>query len=147
MLPEGSKAPNFTLPSHTDESVSLSDFAGSPVLLYFYPKDDTPGCTREACTITELYDEFQKAGIIVLGVSKDNPESHRAFRAKYHLPFTLLSDPDQIVIEQYGAKGLLGTKRISYLISQDGTILKTYPNVDPAFHAYEILKDAKIAMK
>ncbi len=143
MLPEGSKAPNFTLTSHTDVLVSLSDFAGSNVLVYFYPKDDTPGCTKEACTITELYDEFQKAGILVLGVSKDNPESHRAFREKYHFPFTLLSDPDQEVISLYGAKGLLGTKRISYLISPDGTILKAYPNVNPATHAYEILKDVK----
>ncbi len=143
MLQEGSKAPNFTLTSHADEAVTLSDFLGSTVLIYFYPKDDTPGCTKEACTITELYDEFEKAGIIVLGISKDSPESHRAFREKYHLLFTLLSDPDGSVIDQYGANGFLGTKRISYLISPDDTILKTYPNVDPATHAYEILKDAK----
>ena len=143
MLPEGSKAPNFTLTSHTDATVTLADFAGSPILIYFYPKVDTPGCTKEACTITELYDEFQKSGIVVLGISKDNPESHRAFREKYHLPFTLLSDPDESVIDQYCAKGLLGTKRISYLINPDGIILKSYPNVDPATHAYEILKDTK----
>lgn len=143
MLQEGSKAPNFTLTSHADQTMTLSDFLGSYILVYFYPKDDTPGCTKEACTITELYNEFEKAGIAVLGISKDSPESHRKFREKYHLPFILLSDPNQSVIEQYGAKGFLGTKRISYLISPDGTVLKTYPNVDPATHAYEILKDAK----
>lgn len=143
MLPEGGKAPNFTLQNHTGDMMSLSDLLGSPVLIYFYPKDDTPGCTKEACTITELYDDFQKTGITVLGISKDSPESHQKFRERYHLPFTLLSDPDQTVIEQYGAKGLLGTKRVSYLISSDGVVLKAYPNVDPATHAYEILKDHK----
>ena len=143
MLQEGSKAPNFTLKNHVGDSVSLSDFAGSKTLVYFYPKDDTPGCTKEACTITEMYDDFEKAGIVVLGISKDSPESHRAFREKYNLPFALLSDPDGSVIDQYGAKGFLGTKRISYLIDPNGNILKTYPNVDPATHAYEILKDAK----
>ncbi|MBP9821771.1 MAG: peroxiredoxin [Candidatus Pacebacteria bacterium] len=143
MLQEGSKAPNFTLKNHAGDSVSLSDFAGSKTLVYFYPKDDTPGCTKEACTITELYDDFEKAGIVVLGISKDSPESHRAFREKYNLPFALLSDPDGSVIDQYGAKGFLGTKRISYLIDPNGNVLKTYPNVDPATHAYEILKDAK----
>ncbi len=143
MLQEGSKAPNFTLKNHVGDSVSLSDFTGSKTLVYFYPKDDTPGCTKEACTITEMYDDFEKAGIVVLGISKDSPESHRAFREKYNLPFALLSDPDGSVIDQYGAKGFLGTKRISYLIDPNGNILKTYPNVDPATHAYEILKDAK----
>lgn len=141
MLSIGSQAPAFTLPDQDSKSVSLSDFLGQNVLLYFYPKDDTPGCTKEACMITEVYDDFQKKGIVVLGVSADSPASHAKFREKYHLPFTLLSDPDKEVIKAYGAHGGLMTRRISYLIGPDGILLKAYPKVDPASHAMEILSD------
>lgn len=143
MIEIGTKAPDFTLLNQDNELVSLSDLIGSYVLVYFYPKDDTPGCTKEACMIKDVYDEFQEVGITVLGISKDSPESHKKFRQKYELPFTLLSDPQKQVILAYEAQGALGTKRISYLIGPDGTIIKPYPNVDPASHAYEILKDYK----
>ncbi len=141
MLKQGTKIIDFTLKDQDDVEQKLSDFKGK-VLLYFYPKDDTPGCTKEACMITEAYDDFKKAGITVLGVSADSPESHTKFREKYNLPFTLLSDPDQKVIKEYGAFAFPFNKRISYLIS-NGVIVKVYPKVDPASHAMQILEDIK----
>lgn len=119
--------------------------------MYFYPKDDTPGCTKEACAITDVYGDFKKLGVVVLGVSKDSPKSHKKFATKYNLPFTLLSDVDIAVAELYGAwqektmfgKTVLGMLRISYLIDVEGKIVKVYPNVDPANHALQILKDVK----
>lgn len=141
MLETNTQAPDFTLTDDKGKQVTLSSFIGSYVLLYFYPKDDTPGCTKEACVITEAYDEFQKRGIVVLGVSKDSPESHAEFKQKYNLPFTLLSDPEEIVINPYGAHNKIFTKRLSYLIDPKGVIAKTYPSVDPATHALEIIKD------
>ena len=141
MLKEKTKIIDFNLVDQDNIYHKLSDYPGK-VLLYFYPKDDTPGCTKEACMITEVYDDFKKAGITVLGVSADSPESHRKFREKYNLPFTLLSDPDKKVIKDYGAFSPLFTKRISYLII-NGEIIKSYPKVDPASHAMEILKDIK----
>lgn len=140
MLQEGTKIIDFTLLDQDGVKQKLGDYAKGRVLLYFYPKDDTPGCTKEACTITEVYDDFKKAGITVLGVSADSPLSHRKFREKYNLPFTLLSDLDQKVIKEYGAFSFPFNKRISYLIN-DGVIVKVYPKVDPANHALEILKD------
>lgn len=149
MLKEQTKAPTFTLPDQDGKDRSLTDFAGKWVLLYFYPKDDTPGCTKEACTIAEVYDEFSKKGVVVLGVSKDTVASHKKFVEKYHLPFILLSDEDQTAIKQYEAFGektmfgkkIMGTKRVSYLIDPHGTVVKAYPKVDPASHALEILQD------
>ena len=140
MLQEGTKIIDFALLDQDGVERKLSDYNNSRVLLYFYPKDDTPGCTKEACAITEVYDDFKKAGITVLGVSADSPESHVKFREKYNLPFTLLSDPDQKVIKEYGAFAFPFNKRISYLIS-NGIIVKTYPKVDPANHALAILED------
>jgi peroxiredoxin Q/BCP len=140
MLYEGTKIIDFKLADQDNIERKLSDYSKGRVLLYFYPKDDTPGCTKEACMITEVYDDFQKAGITVLGVSVDPPQSHKKFQEKYHLPFTLLSDPDKKVIKEYEANSALFTKRISYLI-ENGVIIKTYPKVDPASHAQEILKD------
>jgi peroxiredoxin Q/BCP len=139
MLKEGTKIIDFSLVDQDNVAHKLSDYTGR-VLLYFYPKDDTPGCTKEACMITEVYEDFKKAGITVFGVSADTPESHKKFAEKYNLPFTLLSDTDKKVIKDYGASGLLYTKRISYLID-GGMIVKAYENVDPANHAAEILKD------
>lgn len=141
MIEPGTKAPGFTLPDQDRNQISLSDFSGQNVLVYFYPKDDTPGCTKEACMITEVYGDFEKKKVAVLGISADSPASHAKFREKYHLPFTLLSDPDREVIKAYGAQGTLGTKRISYLLGPDGTVMKAYPKVDPASHAMEILRD------
>lgn len=140
MLKEGTKIIDFTLLDQDEILHKLSDYSSGRVLLYFYPKDDTPGCTKEACMITEAYDSFKKAGITVLGVSSDSPESHKKFKDKYSLPFTLLSDRDKKVIKDYGADSLVFTKRVSYLIEKD-IIVKAYPNVDPANHAMEILND------
>ena len=140
MLQEGTKIIDFVLLDQDGVERKLSDYNNSRVLLYFYPKDDTPGCTKEACAITEVYDDFKKAGIAVLGVSVDSPKSHIKFREKYNLPFTLLSDPEQKVIKEYGAFSFPFNKRISYLIS-NGVIVKAYPKVDPANHALVILKD------
>ena len=144
MLETGTKAPDFELLDENSKPTTLAQFASSFVVLYFYPKDDTAGCTAEACAIRDSYGEFAKAGIVVLGVSKDTPESHRAFKDKYGLPFTLLSDPEEKIIEAYGAKGFPLSKRITYIINPEGVIVKTYPNVDPAGHAAQILADIKI---
>lgn len=151
MLNIGTLAPDFTLLDQDGVSQSLKTYRGKYVLLYFYPKDDTPGCTKEACTIAEVYNDFSKLNVVVLGVSKDTPSSHKKFAEKYSLPFTLLSDTDAAVIETYGAwqektmfgKTALGISRISYLIDPEGKIVKVYPKVDPASHALEILKDIK----
>ena len=144
MLKQNTKALDFTLLDQDKKEHKLSDYFDKLIVLYFYPKDDTPGCTKEACAITEVYDDFRKADITVLGVSADSPESHIKFRKKYNIPFTLLSDPNKRVIEMYEALKTLGsTKRISYLIDK-GIIIKNYPNVDPASHALEILKDIKM---
>ena len=145
MLTVGSKAPDFSLLDQDGVRKSMADFLThfpkSFLLIYFYPKDDTPGCTKEACTIRDAYGDFAKASTVVVGISKDSPASHTEFRKKYELPFALLSDPDQVTIKAYGASGGLFTKRISYLIDQEGVIVRVYPDVDPAGHAGQILKD------
>ncbi|MBK5215819.1 MAG: peroxiredoxin [Candidatus Pacebacteria bacterium] len=140
MLKEGEKIIDFALLDQDSIEHKLSDNSSGRVLLYFYPKDDTPGCTKEACTITALYDDFKKAGITVLGVSSDSRESHKKFKEKYNIPFILLSDPDKKVIKEYGASSLFSTKRISYLI-ENGLIKKVYQKVDPANHAMQILDE------
>lgn len=140
MVKVGELAPAFSLPDENNKIHSLSDYIGKYVLVYFYPKDDTPGCTKEACAIRDAWKDFEKAKIVVLGVSADTPESHKLFKQKYSLPFPLLSDRDKSMISEFGAKGI-GTKRVSYLIGPDGVVLKSYPKVDPALHATEILKD------
>ena len=146
-LQQGAVAPEFTLQDHTGTMRSLSEFKGSYVVLYFYPKDDTPGCTKEACMIRDVYNDFETEGIVVLGVSKDSPESHVKFKEKYQLPFILLSDMDKSVIDTYGADGILFNKRITYVIDPNGIIAKIYPNVDPAGHAMELLNDIKNLQK
>lgn len=144
MITEGTIAPHFTLKNHEEVEKSLSSFLGHWVLLYFYPKDDTPGCTTEACAFRDNFPLYEDIGIQVIGISKDSPESHTAFKEKYNLPFELLSDSDGSVAKEYGADGLLGTKRISYLIGPDGMIKKSYPKVSPAIHAEEVLADLKL---
>jgi len=134
-------APDFKLTDQNSNEHALSGYLGSYVLIYFYPKDDTPGCTKEACVIRDMYKDFQSNGVIVLGISSDSVESHKKFAEKYGFPFILLSDPEKKVIKVYGANGVIGTKRISYLIGKDGKIEKIYPKVDPAHHGVEILKD------
>lgn len=147
LLSIGAHAPEFSLQDHTGTIRTLSDYKGSYVVVYFYPKDDTPGCTKEACMIRDMYDEYAQNGIIVLGISKDSPESHIKFKEKYELPFTLLSDPGQSTIQAYGASGTLFNKRITYIIDPEGVIAKVYPDVDPASHAMELLNDLKTLIK
>ncbi|MBU6370574.1 MAG: peroxiredoxin [Patescibacteria group bacterium] len=141
MLAVGTKVPDFKLKDQNGLEHSLSYHKGQLVLVYFYPKDDTSGCTKEACAIRDMYNDFERAGVKVFGVSHDTVESHKKFEEKYKLPFILLSDPKKEVIKAYGALGGIFTKRISYLIGKDGKILKAYPKVDPTIHAGEILKD------
>jgi peroxiredoxin Q/BCP len=147
LLSIGAHAPEFSLQDHTGTIRTLSDYKGSYVVVYFYPKDDTPGCTKEACMIRDMYDEYAQNGIVVLGISKDSPESHIKFKEKYELPFTLLSDPGQSTIQAYGASGTLFNKRITYIIDPEGVIAKVYPDVDPASHAMELLNDLKTLIK
>ena len=141
MLKQGEIAPDFTLLDENGDPHSLSKYEGKWVLLYFYPKDDTPGCTKEACALRYRAMEYEEGDIVVLGVPKDSGESHKKFISKYKLPFTLLSDPDRKVIKLYGADNELGTKRISYLIDPDGMIEKIYDKVKPETHAEEVLED------
>lgn len=141
MLTIGEKAPAFRLLNQESMPIELDQFHGSYVLVYFYPKDDTPGCTKEACMIRDAYQDFKNLGVTVIGISKDSPESHKKFAEKYELPFILLSDPEKKTIGEYHAKGGMFTRRISYLIDKEGKIAKAYPKVDPATHAGEILKD------
>ncbi len=151
MLEIHTKAPAFSLSDEAGTIRKLSDYAGSWVVLYFYPKDDTPGCTKEACVISEVYDEFEALGVTVLGVSKDSPASHKAFKEKYQLPFTLLSDEELKTIQAYGAwqersmygKKFMGTARITYIIDPKGKVARVYPKVSPADHALELLKDLR----
>lgn len=145
----GTKAPDFTLEDQDGKKQSLSDYKGGWVLLYFYPKDDTPGCTKEACTIAEGFPKFKKLQATVLGVSKDAVASHKKFAEKYGLPFTLLSDIDGKVCEAYGVWGekkfmgrtYMGIKRESFLVNPEGKIAKHYSAVKPALHADEVLAD------
>lgn len=149
MLKTGQKAPEFTLHDQDGKSRSLSDYAGKWVLLYFYPKDDTPGCTLEACGLRDNYDAYTKSNIEVLGVSIDSAAKHAKFAAKYKLPFTLLADDEKTVVEKYGVWGkkkfmgreYMGTNRWSFLIGPDGKIAKIYEDVKPTAHAEEVLAD------
>ena len=148
MLEKGQSAPQFSLVDQNGQMHSLVDYKGQKVVLYFYPMDDTPGCTTEACTIAEMYGDFEAKGIKVFGVSADSTESHKTFAEKYKLPFTLLSDPTFQTIKDYGAyvaedtTGLgIHSTRITYIIDEEGDILKVYPEVDPATHAHTILAD------
>jgi thioredoxin-dependent peroxiredoxin len=134
------KATDFSLPDQTGKIHKLSDYKGKWVALYFYPKDDTPGCTKEACGFRDSSLVFKEKGVVVLGVSKDSVASHQKFAEKYHLSFPILSDVEGKVIKDYKAQGIF-TKRITYIINPKGGILKIYKKVDPLIHAGEILKD------
>ena len=147
MLEVGTKAPDFTLQDKHGNLVSLSDFHGRKVVLYFYPKDNTPGCTREAIAFAAAYEGFKARDVAVIGISKDSVASHLKFAQKYDLPFVLLSDPDHAVIEQYGVwqekklygKFSMGVVRSTYLINEEGIIEKVMPKVKPDTNAEEIL--------
>ena len=147
MIEEGQPAPDFELPSDTGETVRLSELRGKPVVLYFYPKDDTPGCTTQACGIRDAYGEFERAGAVVLGVSPDDEASHVKFKEKYGLPFTLLADAGHAVAEQYGVWGektyagrtYMGVSRSTFVIAADGSVAKVMRNVKPDSHADDVL--------
>ena len=148
MLEVGTKAPEFTLPDKDGNNVSLSDFRGKKVVLYFYPKDNTPGCTKQACAFGELYPQFMEKGAVVLGVSKDSVASHKKFEEKYGLPFTLLSDEELEAIKAYDVwqeknlygKVSMGVVRSTYIIDENGVIEKVMPKVKPDTNAAEILE-------
>ena len=148
MLEINSIAPDFTLQDKDGNDVRLSDFAGKRVVLYFYPRDNTPGCSRQACAFAAAYDGFRELDAVVIGVSKDSVASHQRFAEKYNLPFILLSDPEHQVIEAYGAwqekknygKVSMGTVRCTYVIGPDGRIEKVMPKVKPDTNAAEILE-------
>jgi peroxiredoxin Q/BCP len=148
-LKEGDQAPAFTAPTNGGGSVSLSDFAGKNVILYFYPKDDTPGCTKEACAFRDGFAAFKKKGAVILGVSPDSVKSHDKFVEKFKLPFTLLADEDKRIVNDYGVWGektFMGRKyqgvfRVTFLIGPDGKIKKIWPNVKPEEHAAEVLAE------
>ena len=147
MLNVGEKAPEFTLADRNGQPVSLSDFAGKRVVLYFYPRDNTPGCTRQACAFARLYEEFQALNAVVVGVSKDSGASHDKFAQKYGLPFVLLSDPELLAIQAYGVwqekklygKTSMGVVRTTYLLDEQGVIQKVMPKVKPDQNAGEVL--------
>ncbi len=147
MIQEKSPAPDFTLLDETGTTRKLSDYRGKDVVLYFYPKDDTPGCTTEACAFRDDYSDYEKAGVVVLSVSADSPKSHMKFKEKYQLPFTLLSDEDHKVCEAYGVwakkkmmgREYMGILRTTYLISKEGQVKKVFEEVKPAGHSKEIL--------
>lgn len=148
MLEAGMKAPDFTLPDKDGKPVSLSDFLGNRVVLYFYPKDNTPGCTRQACAFAGAYSEFRQLGAVVIGVSRDSTASHQKFAEKNSLPFILLSDPERLAIEAYGVwqekknygKVSMGIVRSTFIIGPDGTIEKVMPKVKPDTNAEDVLK-------
>ena len=147
MLNVGEKAPEFTLPDRNGQPVRLSDFAGKRVVLYFYPRDNTPGCTRQACAFARLYEEFQALNAVVVGISKDSAASHDRFAQKYGLPFVLLSDPELLAIQAYGVwqekklygKTSMGVVRTTYLLDEQGVIQKVMPKVKPDQNAGEVL--------
>jgi peroxiredoxin Q/BCP len=147
MVEEGKPAPDFALTSDSGETVKLSDLRGKPVVLYFYPKDDTPGCTAQACGIRDDYGQFEERGAVVLGVSPDDESSHVKFKEKYGLPFTLLADPTHEVSEEYGVwkeknyagKTYMGVERSTFLIDSEGTVTKVMRRVKPDTHADDVL--------
>jgi peroxiredoxin Q/BCP len=147
MVEEGKPAPDFELTSDSGEHVKLSDFRGKPVVLYFYPKDDTPGCTTQACGIRDVYADFRDRGAVVLGVSPDDEASHVQFKEKYSLPFTLLADPGHEVAEEYGVwkernrygKKSMGIERSTFVIDADGNVSKAMRRVKPETHAADVL--------
>ncbi|MFP4114544.1 MAG: thioredoxin-dependent thiol peroxidase [Spirochaetota bacterium] len=147
MLQVGDTAPEFTLSNEAGETVSLSDYAGKKVVVYFYPKDDTSGCTKEACSFRDNHDRFLEKGAVVIGISADTEESHAKFKSKYDLPFYLLADPERKAISAFGAwgekkmygKAYEGIIRSTFVVDESGTIVKAWPKVKPDEHADEVL--------
>ena len=151
MLTEGKKAPSFKLKDQNGNDVSLKDFIGKQIVLYFYPKDDTPGCTKEACSFRDNFPDFKDINAVILGVSPDSPASHKKFISKYNLPFTLLSDENKEVLEKYEVwkeknmygKKYMGVERTTYIIDENGKIKKIFPKVKVDGHDKEVLEAIK----
>lgn len=151
MLEAGSKAPQFRLTDKEGNTVSLSDFLGKKVVLYFYPRDNTPGCTRQACAFAAAFSQFEENGVVVIGVSKDSAASHKKFAEKHELPFILLSDPELEAIKAYGVwqekknygKVSMGVVRSTFIIDENGTVEKVMPKVKPDTNAAEVLEYLK----
>ena len=149
VLSEGVKAPEFNLTDSEGNQHRLSDYEGETIVVYFYPKDDTPGCTKEACSFRDAYADFKEAGVEVIGISPDTEQSHKKFANKHDLPFTLLSDPDHQVSEAYGVWGLKkymgreyeGIYRTTFIIGPDGEIKRVFENVKPSDHSQEVLEE------
>ena len=147
MLEKLVRVPDFELMDENEKMHRLSDYKGKPVLLYFYPKDDTPGCTTEACEFRDDYGEYEKAGVVILGVSPDSPKSHKKFKEKYNLPFTLLSDQDHHLSEEFGVWAIkkmygreyYGILRTSFLIDSEGRLVEIFENVKPKGHSQQVL--------
>jgi thioredoxin-dependent peroxiredoxin len=148
VVEEGAPAPDFELQSDEGETVTLAALHGKPVVLYFYPKDDTPGCTTEACEFRDAYDHFREQGVEILGVSPDTEASHRKFKSKYELPFTLLADPDHRAAEAFGVwkekrnygKTYMGVERSTFVIDADGKVARAMRGIRPAGHAAQVLE-------
>jgi thioredoxin-dependent peroxiredoxin len=148
MVEEGTQAPDFELATDDGGRVRLSDLRGKPVVLYFYPKDDTPGCTKQACEIRDVWAEFRARGAVVLGVSPDDESSHTVFKSKYSLPFTLLADPDHAVADRYGTWGereyagrkYMGINRSTFVIDPEGRVTRALYGVKPQGHAEKVLE-------
>jgi thioredoxin-dependent peroxiredoxin len=146
-ITEGTPAPQFSLPDETGTIRNLSDFAGQTIVLYFYSKDDTPGCTTEACNFRDDYSAYEQAGVTILGVSPDSPKSHTKFKEKFNLPFSLLADEQHELCEQFGVWGpkkfmgreYMGVNRTTFVIGPDGIVKKVFENVKPAEHSVEVL--------
>jgi peroxiredoxin Q/BCP len=147
MIEEGSPAPDFTLTADDGSTVRLSDLRGTPVVVYFYPKDDTPGCTAQACGIRDAWGEFERAGAVVLGVSPDDERSHVKFRQKYELPFPLLADTEHAIAEEYGVwkeksyagRTYMGVERSTFVIDEQGDVVREMRRVKPDTHADDVL--------
>ena len=151
MIQKKTKAPDFNLLDEDGNSHTLSEYKGTPLILYFYPKDNTPGCTTEACNFRDDYSAYEKAKVTILGVSPDSVKSHKKFKEKYQLPFTLLSDPDHTVCEAYGVwaekqmmgKKYMGILRTTFVINKDGVVEKVFEGVKPSEHSKEVLAAVK----
>lgn len=147
MLQIGEKAPDFKLKDKDGNEITLSEFRGKKVVVYFYPKDNTPGCTRQACAFRDSYDGFRKEGIVVIGISKDSVASHQKFAENYELPFLLLADPDRVAIEGFGVwqekkqygKVSFGVVRSTFVLDEQGTVIKVFPKANPDTNAADIL--------
>ena len=144
-LAEGQAAPNFTLQDQDGTEHTLSSYRGKRIVIYFYPKDDTPGCTKEACGIRDAYDDFVDQDIVVFGISYDGAEAHQSFIKKYNLPFNLLSDSDKSISRLYGTAGTFFPMRKTFLIDESGTIKKIYSKVSVVGHGHEILRDFSLS--